>query len=333
MEASGTPTGCGDVGYSLANVRELVFGCLEAAAPASVLEIGAFRGELTRELLGWAGGRGVRVSAVDPEPEPELVALGERHPELELIRATSHEALREIALADAVIVDGDHNYYTLSEELRLIDERAAGSPLPLLLFHDVCWPHARRDAYYAPERIPEEHRQPLARNAALVPGNPGVSDAGLPYEWVAEREGGPRNGVLTAIEDFVAGREDLRLAVVPAFFGFGALWSRVARWAPAVAEVVDPWDRNPLLERLERNRVEHLADERQIAALRGRQAQLERQLDAARERLAHQERLLSRMLASRAFGVAEWLSRLNQRGQAVFSRAEVRRALGRDGGE
>ena len=64
-----------------------------------------------------------------------------------------------------VIIDGDHNYFTVSEELRLIAERAAGAALPLLLFHDVGWPHARRDDYYAAERIPEADRRPLAGDA------------------------------------------------------------------------------------------------------------------------------------------------------------------------
>ena len=54
-----------------------------------------------------------------------------------------------------VVIDGDHNYWTVSEELRLLSERAPGAELPLLLFHDVCWPHARRDDYFAPELIPE----------------------------------------------------------------------------------------------------------------------------------------------------------------------------------
>ena len=51
-----------------------------------------------------------------------------------------------------MIIDGDHNYYTVSEELRLIAERARTAPLPLLLFHDVCWPHARRDDYFDARR-------------------------------------------------------------------------------------------------------------------------------------------------------------------------------------
>ncbi len=134
-------------------------------------------------------------------------------------------------MADAVIIDGDHNYYTVSEELRLIEESAREATLPLIALHDVCWPHARRDTYYAPERIPPEQRQPLARDAMVAPGEPGVASSGLRYAWAAEREGGPRNGVLTAIEDFMGEREGLRLALVPAYFGLGLLWAEEAPWA------------------------------------------------------------------------------------------------------
>ena len=40
----------------------------------------------------------------------------------------------------------------------------------------------------------------------------------------AEREGGPRNGVLTALEDFLDRRGDLRCAVMPLFFGLAVVW-------------------------------------------------------------------------------------------------------------
>ena len=109
------------------------------------------------------------------------------------MRETSHDALARDRAPDAIIIDGDHNYWTLSEELRLIDERAPGGELPLLLFHDVGWPHARRDTYYAPERIPEEHRQPLAHDAASPPANPGAAD-GLPFEWARRARAGPATG-------------------------------------------------------------------------------------------------------------------------------------------
>ena len=218
------------VGYSLANHRELLIGCLEIVDARSVIEIGSDRGLLTAELLDWAAGER-EIVAVDPAPHPDLEALEREHPELRLLRDTSHAVLREVDLTDAIVLDGDHNYHTLSGELRIIGERATESEFPLLLFHDVGWPHARRDSYYVPERIPEEHRQPLVKDASVLPGEPGVAEAGLPLDWAAEREGGERNGVLTAIEDFMATRDELELVTVPAFFGFGVVWSRDREWA------------------------------------------------------------------------------------------------------
>jgi hypothetical protein len=307
-------------GHSLANLAELIFPILDAAEARSVVEIGAYAGDLTRELLEWAAGAEASVTAIEPVPPPALLDLHREHPELELVAEVSHDALRHLPLASAVIVDGDHNYYTITEELRLIDERASGSEFPLVLFHDVCWPNARRDTYYAPDRIPEEHRQPMVRGANLFPGEPGVVDGGLSTWWAAEREGGPRNGTLTAVEDFVDGREVLRLAVIPAFFGLGVLWREDAPWAGAVADVVAPWDRNPILERLEANRVLRIATEQaEVARLHAQ--------------YGRQEHLLRRMLGSSAFAVGERLSRLRKGGRPLFSREQVRQALGEQDAE
>ena len=302
-------------GASLANLAEPMRACLDARGARSVVEVGAYAGDLTGVLLEWAAGTGAKVSAVDPSPQPSLVKLAEEHPDLELVRATSLDALQRVAIPDAAVIDGDHNYYTVSEELRIIGERAPGADLPLLLFHDVCWPHARRDDYFAPEQIPDEYRQPIADGGGIVPGEPGTSPRGLPYPKAAAREGGPRNGVLTAVEDFVSGREGLRLAIVPAFFGLGVVWHHDASWADAVAEVIAPWDRNPLLERMEANRVLHLA---------AAHAQL--------VRASRSEALLRRLLESSAFSLAERLSRVRRRAgvapeQSVLSKEAVRRAL------
>ncbi len=64
-----------------------------------------------------------------------------------------------------------------SEELRLIAELAGDQPLPLLMFHDVCWPHARRDTYYdvlQRRSHSEEERPPIGKGVGLAPGNPGT---------------------------------------------------------------------------------------------------------------------------------------------------------------
>jgi len=304
-------------GYSLSNVFELLSGCLEAIDAKTVLEIGSYKGELTVELLEWAGLRGVKVAGVDPLPPDELEALASAHPELELLREIGAEVLAEREFDDAIIIDGDHNYYTLSEELRIIGERAPGAEMPLLMFHDVCWPHARRDTYYAPERIPEEHRQPLVHDEGIAPGIKGTAEWGLPFVWAAAEEGGPKNGTMTAIEDFLADKPGIQLAVVPAFFGFGVMWHRESPWATAVERVIAPYDRNPVLERLEGNRVEHLVAGQARA----------RQLIKLEEKVAKQEDLLRRLLGSSAFTAAEKLSALKQRGEPLFTRAEVQALL------
>jgi Methyltransferase domain len=312
----------GQWGASLINNAEIMTACLDAAEAKSVVEVGAYAGDLTRFLLEWATAHGAHVSAIDPSPQDELVALSEQRADLDLVRATSLEALGRMPLSDAYVIDGDHNYYTVSEELRLIVAAAEGQRMPLLMFHDVGWPHARRDDYFAPEQVPEEYRQPTKEGGGLFPGVNGTAPGGLPYKWPAAREGGPRNGVLTAVEDFVGGREGLRLAIVPAFFGLGIVWEENAPYAQRLADLLGPLDRNPVISRLEANRTFHLAAVHQQMM----------EVTAARARIARQEAVLRRLLTSSAFALAERLSRLRRRvgiapGSEEVSREQVQRAL------
>src|SRR6201995_103651 len=305
-------------GHSLGNLGELLFACLDAAQPRSLVEVGAYAGDVSKMLVMWASGAGTETTllSIDPEPQPTLVALAEAHPELQLVRRTSLEALPDLAPADAYIVDGDHNYYTVSEELRLIAEAAPGR-LPLVFCHDVCWPHARRDSYYAPETVPPEHRQPMVEGSYVFPGVSGLHDGGLLYPWPAAKEGGPRNGVLTAVEDFVAGRDDIRFAIVPAFFGLGVLWSRDAPYADALEEILGPLDRNPVLERLEANRVLHLS----VGQYQWARAEWHAQ------RGARKDAGLRKLRQPGAFGVPGAVSRLRQRGEPAFTKDEIRATL------
>jgi hypothetical protein len=321
LEADPYENDPGHWGASLVNAAEILFPCLDAAGANSVAEVGAYAGDLTGQLVKWADRAGAHVIAIDPSPESQLVELAEQRPDLELIRKTSHDALRELELPDAVIIDGDHNYYTVSEELRLIGDKAPGAELPLLMFHDIGWPHARRDTYFAPEQIPDEYRQPIAEPAGLFPGEPGVVEGALLFHYGAAREGGPRNGVLTAIEDFIEGRERLRLATIPVFFGFGVLWHTDAPWASAVAEIVEPWDRNPLLARLEANRVFHLAS---VHCEQVRNARMG-------ERLARHEQLLNALLHSGGLAMADRLAGLRHPGRPASWRDQVRDVLGENG--
>jgi len=71
--------------------------------------------------------------------------------------------------------------------------------------------------------------------------------------------GGPRNGVLTAIDDFLAeslqeGRE-FGFAEIPAVFGLGVLFDMDAAWSSSLADLLLPYHQNKLLRSLETNRL------------------------------------------------------------------------------
>jgi hypothetical protein len=314
----------GQWGASLINSAEVMIGCLDAVRARSVVEVGAYAGDLTSYLLRWARDHDATVCAIDPSPQPELVSLSEQRPELRLVRATSIAALGEVDPADAYVIDGDHNYYTVSEEIRLVIEgsSSATGTMPLLMFHDVGWPHARRDDYFAPDLIPDEYRQPTVEGGGLFPGISEPRPGGLPYKWPAAQEGGPGNGVLTAVEDFVSNRDGLRFVIVPAFFGLGIVWHKDAAYAGRLDEMLGPLDRNPIVARLEANRTFHLASMHHQMM----------EVAAAHERLARQQVVLRRLLTSSAFRLAEALSRLRKRAgiapaQVAVSKEEVLRAL------
>ena len=241
-----------------------------------------------------------------------------------LLHTTSHAALADAALADAIILDGDHNYWTVSEELRTIAERAADSEdvVPLILMHDIGWPHGRRDDYYVPARIPDDHRQPLAGDG-LYPGIPGSYHGGLPCDNPAAHEGGPRNGVLTAVEDFLADRRQLNLAIIPAFFGLGVIWDTTGPHHEALGRALSIWDRNAVLQRMENDRVLHLANTHVQLVLT---QEFELRIAAQDRQLQRQRELLEAMLRSRVLRAAELVLRLRG-SEPVFSRREIRKAI------
>jgi hypothetical protein len=239
--------------YSLSEHRDVIFGCLEAVAPRRVVEIGSEAAGMTRELARWAEERDAHFVAVEPFPIDEVRAMDVRSEHFELVEGRSPEALADIEPADAYLIDGDHNYWTVLHELRAI--YSGGEPLAIL--HDVGWPCARRDQYYSVDALPPEAVHPHSYTKGRVPGHEELADRGFGGDGafaVAIEEGGPANGVLTAVEDFLAERGGLVYAQVPAIFGLGVIYPEGAPYAERVAEILRPWQENALLERLEDNR-------------------------------------------------------------------------------
>lgn len=200
---------------------------LDALGADTVVEIGAEQGRTTRLLCERAAGRNGKVIAIDPQPRFDVSAWElEWGGRLQVIRARSLDVIAKLPAADAVLVDGDHNYFTVSRELEAMDTGAKnrGEAPPVFLLHDVGWPYGRRDLYYDPESIPFEHRHDAAR-AALHPGRKEAGGSGVNGDlWNAVEEGGPRNGVLTAVEDFISERpEQFVTTLLPGWHGLAIL--------------------------------------------------------------------------------------------------------------
>jgi hypothetical protein len=78
------------------------------------------------------------------------------------------ELVRQTTPFDCILIDGDHNWYTVYHELKMIEQKHLLSPGGAILLHDVIWPYARRDMYYQPEKIPAEFRHPHAKRGILL---------------------------------------------------------------------------------------------------------------------------------------------------------------------
>ncbi len=196
---------------------------IEAVGATRVVEIGALRGDTT-ELMLERLGPDVELHVIDPVPDFDPSEHEQRFAGRYIFhRDLSVNVLRDLPPVDVALIDGDHNWYTVYNELTLLARAAheAGVALPVMIMHDVGWPYGRRDLYYDPDNIPEEYRLEHAEKG-LIRGNAGVSEkTGVnPKMHNATVEGGPRNGVMTALDDFLEEYDrPVRRVLLPIYFG------------------------------------------------------------------------------------------------------------------
>ncbi len=240
----------------------------------------------------------------------------------------------------------------MRSELETIEGKSReGDPMPLVFLHDVGWPCGRRDLYYSPESLPKDAVHPYTCEGGVTLGSSTFVQGGFRSHGefaFAMEEGGPANGVLTAVEDFLQGRERLAFVNVPCIFGLGVVYEKSAPYASALAHHLQPYDGNVLLGRLEENRLTlylrvlelqdltvELHDQLDESRLRTRDvatenralwfrtAELEGEISALRTELEH-------LLRSRAFALVEKLSTpAKVRGTEGVSRQRLRAALDR----
>jgi hypothetical protein len=222
---------------------------LKVHRPKVIVEVGSEAGLNLARLVNFAIQHDAAVHAVDPKPLFDVEEWTRRSGgRLTVHRDVSLKVIPRLPPFDTLFIDGDHNWYTVFHELKAIESRSTelAQPFPLVLLHDIGWPWGRRDLYYAPDTIPPQFRQPYTQ-----PDKRAASQAGFHADFCrAVQEGGPRNGVLTAVEDFLKeSPESQELIKLPGFAGLGILATpRHRRSNPPLAEFLDALRISPVLE-------------------------------------------------------------------------------------
>ena len=210
-------------------VRHFIIPLAKRHAWRTFCEIGASKGETTDEMLNLPN---ISYTILDPCFDADLGLKYRNDRRVTVHKGNSLDVLPKLeGIFDCILIDGDHNWYTVLNELRVIRQRGMLRRGGMIFFHDVGWPYARRDLYYQPETIPPECRQEYERKGIVRGRSELVNSWGTnPQVCNSTHEGGPRNGVLTAIEDFIAEHPtDYNFSRVRYEFGLGVLQYRQGR--------------------------------------------------------------------------------------------------------
>lgn len=199
---------------------------VEALGPSIMIEIGVDKGENTRNILEYCSKNKCKLISIDPFPDNCINELKyEYENEFTLIRDLSLNVLNNIENAQVFFIDGDHNWYTVYNELMVIQNKSKEF-FPLIFLHDVEWPYARRDLYYNPDDIPPEYTNEYAQKGIDLHSDQLMEKYGVNSSLDnALACGTPKNGVLTAVEDFLSQANfDLKFFKIPGFHGLGIIY-------------------------------------------------------------------------------------------------------------
>ncbi len=164
-------------------------------------------------------GRFAAIVAARDDASLRLVGTADVHPRLSASLGTRFDVRAaewgttgpELPVADIFVFVGEPSAAYVGAGLGVLSAR---EPRPAVIVAGTGWPHGRRDAYPEDSIVPIDLRRP-ARRGGLLPGTVQPLAQGLHSEFLhATAEGGPDNGVMSAVEAFADGwaRVDVSLA-------------------------------------------------------------------------------------------------------------------------
>ena len=134
----------------------------------------------------------------------------------EFIQDYTLNVLPNLSDYDAIFLNDDPNWYTVYNELNIINENNEEFPL-VFICHNI-FSHKRRDSYINPDVIPKEFRNEFSKEFEY--GNVLIQDK----FYHAIEENTSKNGVLTAIEDFISENSSIGMMDIKLLNGITILY-------------------------------------------------------------------------------------------------------------
>ena len=212
--------------FSMCNFKSIYMPIMQILNPKEITEIGTDQGNNTEILKEYCIQNDAHLVIVDPAGNDFYAQ--DKIAAITIKKEKSIEYLEgQQSASDVYFVDGDHNYDTVSLELQLINKLSLSSNKPVVVFmHDISWPWAYRDLYYSlgaevgDEDITSDEGVSLYDAAT---DNKGIPSTGQ-YAF-RKFEGGEKNGVRRALEDFLKVEQHWNLVDIHSLYGLGILWS------------------------------------------------------------------------------------------------------------
>lgn len=125
---------------------------------------------------------------------------------------------------DAIFINDDPNWYTVYNELNIIKENHINFPIVFICNNK--YPYKRRDSYSNPEKIPDEFKNECCNDLLILyEKNNETKETRVNDGYChAIYQDTPKNGVLTAIEDFVEENPSLRILEINPIEGISLIY-------------------------------------------------------------------------------------------------------------
>lgn len=197
-----------------------------------IVAIGLSNEDIIDEILSFCIEQNPTLYAIDPRID--IKDLIEKYEDLEdetktvdkikYCKDDSLNVLGQLKEYEAIFINGDPNWYTVYNELNLIKKN--NSNFPLVFVCNNKYPHKRRDSYINPEKIPEEFKNECCNDLPILYEKDAETKQTMVKDGFchAIQKDTPKNGVLTAIEDFLKENTTLKFLEINPLEGISLIY-------------------------------------------------------------------------------------------------------------